>query len=370
MNENREVEREAASAFRTLFEGFPGFRVVVQPFKAAQDRDLDVLIDVLSPSTKYHFAIEAKSRVTPQIALAVCDQMGKVPRTQVRAFYSPVISPRVAEILRGSGIGYLDRAGNCWLKSDRLPLLIERTGFKTEREPTPAAADPFSPKSSRIIRLMLTDPMKGWQVRELAAHPDVRVSAGLVVKVKRALIEQGYAIEYDRRLFVRDAVALLNAWTAKYPGPAEQIDVYLRGDAANAEWTVHEWCVRNKIQHALCSFSAAWKLAPEVRYSVGSLYLANEGFENDMLERLMTECGIKRVATGYNLSICRSFDPSVFAEIPKGNEPKTSALQTYLDLKKSSGRGEEAAQAVFENYLSQKFALVAKREEERRRGET
>lgn len=367
MNEAQGIEREAASAFRTLFQGFRDFRVLVHSFQVAQDRGLDALIDVRGPSCRYSVEVEARSRVTPQIALAICAQSARQSSDEIRAVYAPVISPRVAEILRGSGIGYLDRAGNCWLQKEHHPLLIERRGFKAERAATPAAVDPFSTKSSRIIRQMLTQPMQAWQIRQLATHPDVGVSLGLVVKVKRALIEEGYAIESDRRLIMRDAIGLLNAWAQKYPGPAEQVPVYVRGDAANAEWVVHEWCVRNQLQHALCGFSAAWRLAPEVRYNVGSLYLADEAFENETFERLMKECGLKRVGTGHNLSICRPFDPSVFAAVPKGNEPKTSALQTYLDLRKSPARGEEAAQSVFEKYLSLGFALVAEREEERRR---
>lgn len=34
-------------------------------------------------------------------------------------------------------------------------------------------------------------------MRELADDPDVQVSAGLVVKVKRALVEEGYAVKVD-----------------------------------------------------------------------------------------------------------------------------------------------------------------------------
>jgi hypothetical protein len=215
---------------------------------------------------------------------------------------------------------------------------------------------------------MLSQPDKGWQVRELADDDQVEVSPGLVVKVKRALIDEGYVVEREKRAYLRDPIGLLNAWAAKYPGPAEEIPLYFRGEPATAEESVGRWCRTNKLQYALAGFSAAWRLAPEVRYPAAAVYLDDRGFDRELLEQLAGKFGGKRVDTGPNLYLWRAFDRSVFAgSTNKGQaeQPVTSALQSYLDLKQAAGRGEDAANAIFEKYLSHKFQAVVKHHEER-----
>ena len=121
---------------------------------------------------------------------------------------------------------------------------------------------------------------------ELAKHPDVDVAAGLVSKVKRALVEEGYAVERENLLYLRDAVGLLKNWANAYPGPTEQIPMHFLGDAKAAERAVAEWCRDHNVPHALAGFSAAWRLAPEVRYSVAAVYVGSVGFDPKLLAAL------------------------------------------------------------------------------------
>lgn len=368
MNDERKLIREAEQVIRGVLVALPGMRVRSHPKRSAQDW-AHFYLEAQSGRTRFRFSIDAKSRVTPQTALSVCERLRQRSAGTIPVVYAPVVSPRVAEILRACEVGYVDRAGNCWLRSPDPFLLIERQGRYGEPQPTPTAADPFSPKSSRVVRAMLSRPMDGWQVRQLAAHPDVQVAAGLVVKVKRALIEQGYAVERERKLYLRDPIGLLNAWAAKYSGPAEQIPLYLRGDAEAAEYFVVQWCRENAISYALGAFSAGWRLAPEVRYNVAAVYLEDRSFDQELQDQLAAKYGATRVDTGANMYLWRPFDRSVFAGSIVAGKPAlsvTSALQTYLDLKRSAGRGEDAANAVFEKHLAADFRAVALREVRRR----
>ncbi|MGL4419449.1 MAG: hypothetical protein ACRCZF_02175, partial [Gemmataceae bacterium] len=125
--------------------------------------------------------------------------------------WAPYISPRVAEMCREQNVSYLDGAGNCWIVA---PGLFVHIAGRPNHPPQRKAVDPFSQKSSRIVRTLLTQPSKGWQVQQLAKHADV--SIGLVSKVKTTLLEEAYLEERDRLLFVRDAVKLLRGWSAEY----------------------------------------------------------------------------------------------------------------------------------------------------------
>ena len=147
--------------------------------------------------------------------------------------------------------------------------------------------------------------------------------------------------------------------------------MYIRGGAGTAEKTVDRWCCDNALQYALAGYSAAWRFAPEVLYTVASVYLEDGGFDPRLLDILDVEYGAKRVNTGPNLYLWRPFDRSVFTgrvSVNPPDPPVTSALQTYLDLKQAGGRGEDAANAVFEKHLRHDLQAVEKREEERNRG--
>ena len=94
---------------------------------------------------------------------------------------SRIISERVAELCRAQGVSYLDEAGNCRLSAPGFFLQVE--GRKPVRAAQPAQIDLFAVKSSRIARVLLGSPRRGWQLQELA--DEAQVSIGLVAKVKR-----------------------------------------------------------------------------------------------------------------------------------------------------------------------------------------
>ena len=202
---------------------------------------------------------------------------------------------------------------------------------------------------------MLHHPSRGWQVSELAEHPDVDVSAGLASKVKQALISQNYAVARNRLLYLKEPRDLLNAWAERYPGAANQRQYYMRGETHEIEARISRWCEESNIEYALARFSAAWRHAPEVRYSVASVYVGANAFKEENQQSLHADCGAREVDSGANLVLLTPFDPSVLVQRQKSPEQITSALQTWLDLQAMTGRGSEAADAVFEKHLRKSF---------------
>jgi len=355
VNGERQLVRDARCALQRVFNGLGGFVFRDKTKADAGDAGCDAILLATSAEAKLVIGIDARSRVTPQTVMSVCERLQRLPSNMIGVVYAPVISPRVAEVLDRSGVGHVDEAGNCRMRSARHRLLIDRRGRNAPPRFPQGTANPFSPKSSRMVRVMLSEPAKGWKVRELAEHPDVKVSPGLVIKVKRTLVEESYAVERSNLLFLHDPVGLLENWVQSYAGPAEQIPMYFLGDTEAAEEAVASWCRANDLEYALAGLSAAWRLAPEVRYSVAAVYVEDRGFSSDVLGRLNKYKGGKRVDTGANLLLWRPFDRSVLAGSRSEDSkapPVTSAIQTFLDLKKLAGRGEEAATAVFERLLA------------------
>jgi hypothetical protein len=360
VNTEIELQQLAGKLLRGILAEL-GFATSREIEAKLDDARVDVLVRADSKDAEFLFVVEVKSRITPQTAPSVCQQLARSSSRAIPLMFAPVISPRVAEIARSMNIGFLDGAGNCWIKSARDRLLIERSGLTTPRQPTDTSADPFSPKSSRIVRALLSQPKAGWQVRDIAGQPDVAVSVGLVSKVRKTLIEEGYTIEHKKRLYLLDPIALLNAWSERYTGPAEQFPAYLRGDLNAAEVPIGDWAKEHGLKVAVAGHSAAWRLAPEVRHSVATFYVEERGFDEELLAQLSKKHGIKRVDSGANVQLWRPFDQSVFAsaQVHSDSIPTTSPLQTYLDVKRLAGRGEEAATSVFNKYMKTELESAA-----------
>ncbi len=367
VNSERQLVRDGLRAVQNVFDDLAGFTFRAKSEARARGAGCDAILQASSAEVEFEIGINVKARITPQTALSVVEQVRSLPAEMLRVVYAPVISPRVAELLDRSSIGCVDAAGNCRFRSRRHRLLIDRRGRRAPPRLPQGAADPFSPKSSRIVRAVLSEPAKGWKVRELANHPDVKVSPGLVVKVKRTLVEESYAVERDGLLYLRDPVGLLENWTPNYPGPAEQVPMYFLGETETAEEAVARWCRAHDLNYALGGHSAAWRLAPEVRYSVAAVYVEQRGFSPDVLDKLSKYKGGKRVDTGANLLLWRPFDQSVLAgrhSVGASALKVTSAIQTFLDLKKLTGRGEEAAAAIYDRLLAGPLRDAAQRWQE------
>jgi hypothetical protein len=277
--------------------------------------------------------------------------MAASPLDEVPTLCSRVISERVAELCRAQGISYLDEAGNCRLSAPGFFLQVE--GRKPVRAANRAHIDPFAVKSSRIARVLLGSPRRGWQLQELA--DEAQVSIGLVAKVKRALLEQAFVEERDRRLHLRDSKGLLDAWAAAYEPKGNRIAAYVMQKAGEAERRIAHWCAENGVRSALTDLAGAWRLAPSVRYQQSSIYVEGND-ETDNINNLIQGLGVKRVDSGANVILAVPEDAFVFYQSrTMDGIDVVSPLQLYLDLRRQTGRGEEAAQEILNREILPKW---------------
>ena len=356
MPENPEYENLISALFRELFADMGEFHVSADSDSPEQ---VEILVSQPGTGTEFRFNVKTRERVTPQIADDLFERIAskKSPRGKTTfVFIAPTISERVAEIARKHEVSFLDHSGNCLIANERLGLLLHRKGFnkKLVRSSSPPPTNVFSPKSSRIIRAMLSEPCRRWQVSELAEHPNVGVSMGLASKVKHALLYLSYAKEENQLLTLKNPRELLEAWAKNYPKVEEPARFFVRGEIEEIESKVAKWCLGNNQQYALARMSAAWRQSPEVRYNVANFYVRSSAITERALLSLKEECGARPVETGHNLVFLSPYDSSVFND-QIGEPQQTSPLQTWLDLKQMSGRGEEAADAVFEKHLAPLF---------------
>ena len=108
---------------------------------------------------------------------------------------------------------------------------------------------------------------------------------------------------------------------------------------------------------AYAAFSAADLQAPAVRQPRTWLYL-----DPNIEQEFQSVVEAKSVDSGENLVVLIPDDRGVFYRAePGGNRAAcTNAVQTYVDLAHSGGRGEEAADAILQQRLKPAWSAATK----------
>jgi hypothetical protein len=292
--------------------------------------------------------VQTRQQLSPQTVLGVFPRLKMVPPDGVLMVCAPFISARVAELCREQNVSYLDGVGNCRIAAPG--LYVQVSGRPNRSAAMKAAVDPFSRKSSRIVRTLLKHADKGWQVQQLAEQADV--SLGLVSKVKNALLEEAYLEERDRLLYLRYPAKLLQDWAAQYRPHVKLLQLFAISRPSETETRLAEWCQANGITYALTQLSAAWRYSPMVRYDKSVVYIDRKVESGNNLKALLSNIDAREVDTGANCTLWITDDHAVFSDAREFDGVKVaSPLQLYLDLKVLAGRGEDAAQEILEKEL-------------------
>lgn len=281
-----------------------------------------------------------------------------------RVLAMPRVSPRMAALCRQHGWSWYDLAGNCRLEIPGV-LLIERSGRPAVKLESRIGANLGTPAAARVVRALLAPENAGrrWTQREMVGHfgdlaPAVPApSLALVNKVVQHLRDQAFIEPLPNRGFrVSDFVGLLQAWKQAY-----RVDRHLRrpyftllqGKALRERLLSLDPDGVGRVAYAV--FSAADLQAPAVRQPRTWLYA-----DADTEHELASKVEAKVVDSGENLVVLIPDDRGVFYRAEPGSNrlPCTNVVQTYVDLAKVGGRGEEAAEAIFEQRLKPAWAVV------------
>jgi hypothetical protein len=327
-------------------------KVVEMESKRGDRRQMEwhhvITLSVKPDQRRVDLFVQIRQQLSPNTVLGVFQRLKWVPPEGVPLICAPFISPRVADLCREQNVSYLDGVGNCRIAAPG--LFVHISGRPNQRTAIKAAVDPFSRKSSRIVRILLSHPDKAWQVQQLAQQADV--SLGLVSKVKKALLEEAYLEERNRLLFLRDPVKLLDGWAAQHRPQVKRLQLFAISRPSETETRLADWCRTNRIPYALTQLSAAWRYSPMVRYDKSVVYIDRKVASETNLTALLSHIDARKVDTGANCTLWITDEPAVFTDAREVDGVKVvSPLQLYLDLKVLAGRGEDAAQEILEREL-------------------
>ena len=313
-----------------------------------------------------HFTLlfEVKASGQPRWARSAADELSRyVEQADASGcpqayglFIAPYISEAAAEILRDRGHGYLDLAGNGRLAFDG--IYVERRGNPNPFSERSELRTLFSPKASRVLRILLMHPYRPWRMAALAE--EAGVSLGLVAKVKPLLLNREWADETPQGLTLIEPAEALDAWAAAFQRRRSNThDYYSFGSVQETEQRLAEAAETVGARYALAEFSGTERLAPHVRYNRAAAYI-----ETEALEEVARRAELRAVETGPNVQLFDPYDAGVFLGARQiGDAQVAHPIQLFLDLKQAKGRGEEAAAFLRSQILEPAWAVTREPEE-------
>jgi len=349
--QEQEILKRGEAAIKACLDRVPFLKIRNEDFPPlSPTRRPDFLLRVEAPSGQYTLVVEAKSSGQPRIARQAIDQLKMYERRasgSYSVFLAPYISATAASLCEEEGIGYVDLAGNCRLSFGQ--IYIEQRGKQNPYSEKRALRSLYSPKSERILRVLLVARQSSWKVEELAAAADV--SVGLVSKVKRLLEDREWLDRHVAGMKLSAPEAALKEWAENYRYEKhERSDYYSFASGADLERQVAEAARSCNVRIAFTGFSAAVRFAPAVRYTHSMVFC--DGDPSCLAQALE----LKRVSSGANLAFIRPYDGGVFYGVEDRDDvPVVTPVQAYIDLMKQAARGEEAANALLEEAIRSRW---------------
>lgn len=342
-----ELERKAEEAVRSALGGIPFAEI------QGIDRErnfggcrADLVTTVSTPAGTRYFVAEVKPVGQPRAAREAVNQLWRFRQDRpdvVPVFIAPYISPASAELCRQEGMSYVDLSGNCRLVFDN--SFVEREGRPNAFAEKRDLRSLYSPRSSRVLRVLLANPGEAWKVKELAKEAEV--SLGLASNVKRLLEDREWIRKTEDGLTLIVPEKLLAEWAENYSFRRNKVrDCYSLKPVPDLEADLASACRDRNVPYALTGFSAAARLAPMVRSLRAMAYVRKP------LDEVVAFLGLKEVASGANVTLLEPYDEGVFYGTEEDRGIRlASPVQVYLDLKGFRGRGEEAAAKLLDEVI-------------------
>ena len=113
----------------------------------------------------------------------------------------------------------------------------------------------YSPKASRIFRVLLNDPRRPWKLQTLA--DEAEVSLGQAHKVKSLLADREQLRQDTEGILLSNPSELLAEWVSSYSHRKNETHLhYIPETPGKTEENLTAVCLRLGIRHALAAFSA------------------------------------------------------------------------------------------------------------------
>jgi hypothetical protein len=343
----QEFEKAAKDSVIECFQSIP-FLTIKEMDAESNLPDLrpDIQLTVEIKGEIQHIIVETKNNGEIRFARQAINQLIRYLELQPDAygiFVAPYISSKSDSICQEAGIGTIDLAGNCNISFNT--VYIRKQGIPNPFTRKKYLRSLYTPKAERILRVLLSAGPKGWKMEELAGVSGV--SIGQVANVKKLLNDQEWIDSKTVGFSLTDPVALLEDWSENYKFRRSTVlDFYSMLSPSEFEFQLGKVCQERRMSYGLTGFSGSSRYGPVVRYQRVMAYVQGD------IEALAKSLAIKPLGSGFNVTLLEPYDEGVLygLEDIEGSQV-VSPIQVFLDLKSHRGRGEEAANVLFERVI-------------------
>jgi hypothetical protein len=322
---------------------------ITSPASPSRRFEAVLMLRSSNSAAKIPLLLEIIPQGFPRMLRLACSELKAVLRRSVpeQRSYPVVVAPYITEsgmeICREEEVGCIDLSGNCRFAPGQ--VFVEIQGQKNRFPASRAMKSLFSPKSSRLARVLLSDTRRWWQVQELAAA--AQVSIGLASGIRQRLLDEELVLSSGKSVQVHSPQRLLRLWSSHYSYKRSRIrEFYTLDRVSQFESKIVGYCKDRGVAYGLGLFSGAARVAPHVRYGRAFVYVMGD------LEVVGSDLGLKPVTSGPNVVLLEPFDEGIlFGSREFAGARVVSDIQLYLDLIGYEARGEEAAEFLMQEVL-------------------
>lgn len=300
--------------------------------------------------------IEVKERphlVDLRLAAEAIKQYGGPNRIPIVA--SHFMGPNRRALLKEMGVGYIDMAGNIYLRAPGIFIEREekRNPFGYERE----GLNPYSDKASIVLRVLMDEPNHPRKIREIAKAGDI--NPGWVSRVVDSLVERGL-VEFNRRKGIAPLCGedVLMEWADLYDWRRNKFYYYYCHalDFQEVIERISELNLDSAKMIALGFQAGAYLVSPYSTFN--QVHLMIDGRSFDMIRpEIERQLKLESRREGANLILVRPYYK--YSALFDARKIKkwwvVSDIQLYLDLNRYPLRGQEQAEHLLEKVIKPRF---------------
>ncbi len=315
-------------------------------------QNFDVSFKICLPNgSECSLVCDIKSLLQPRLvreAAAILKEKAAKLREVYPILITTFLSDRTKELLKKEGVGYIDLVGNYFLSFKN--IYIEKSVDKNSLVEKRKLKTIFKPVSSRILRVLLSEPKRKWKILELSKISNV--SLGQTSNVCRRLLDESY-FQKDKKGFyiLCDPGKILDEWSESYAYTNNEKMMYYSFEQNQEKLikNIREASERKNLKYALTLLSGGAFVAPFIRGISGvQMYIE----DSESLSEWVRLLDLRSVESGGNLSIYIPYDKGVFYKAQKVKEIDiVNNIQLYLDLYNYPTRGKEQAEFLRKNKI-------------------
>ena len=248
----------------------------------------------------------------------------------------PYMGPSARAWAAERGLAWVDLSGNAEIHAPGLHVHVEGLPNRYASPGRPSHA--FTPRYSRVPRLLLIDAARWWRQHELAT--EAGLPAGTVSKVVRRLDEDDLLDRDDAgALRARDPSILLDAWAQHARFEDHQVRRFhaVGRSGADVLKRLADALSTTDLTWAATGLAAAWQYTAFADFRLTTMYV-------DRFPRDLEALGLREVERGENVWLVAPRDAGVFHGRQELGCWCAHPVQVYLDLLGQPERAREAAE--------------------------